>query len=71
MLRSKNAESKTPHFRSLNQDIVAWSQEGKCGLKYVIHILERKRDDSLALSESSPYGSPALRKALIARSMSS
>jgi hypothetical protein len=37
MLRSKNAESKTPHFRSLNQDIVAWSQEKKCGLKYVIY----------------------------------
>ena len=30
----KNAEPKTPHFLSLNQDIVAWSQEEKCGLKY-------------------------------------
>jgi len=27
----------TPHFLSLNQDIVAWSQEEKCGLKYAIH----------------------------------
>ena len=25
-------------FLVLNQDIVAWSQEEKCGLKYVIHI---------------------------------
>jgi hypothetical protein len=30
----KNAEAKTPHFLSLNQDIVAWSQDEKCGLKY-------------------------------------
>jgi len=35
MLRRKKAEPKTPHFLSLNQDIVAWSQEEKCGLKYV------------------------------------
>jgi hypothetical protein len=28
----------TPHLLSLNQDIVAWSQEGKCGLKYVMQI---------------------------------
>ena len=26
----------TPHFLSLNQDIVAWSQEEKCVLKYVM-----------------------------------
>jgi hypothetical protein len=34
----KKAEPVTPHLLSLNQDIVAWSQGGKCGLKYVIHI---------------------------------
>ena len=26
-----------PHFLSLNQDIVAWSQVEKCRLKYVMH----------------------------------
>jgi hypothetical protein len=36
MLRSKKAEPRTPHFLSLNQDIVAWSQEKKCGLKYTV-----------------------------------
>jgi len=39
MLGRKKAEPKTPHFLSLNQDIVAWSQDEKCGLKYVIHTL--------------------------------
>ena len=37
MLRRKNAEPVTPHFLSLNQDIVAWPEEEKCGLKYVIY----------------------------------
>jgi len=32
----KKAEPKTPHFLSLNQDIVVYSQEQKCGLKYVM-----------------------------------
>jgi hypothetical protein len=36
MLRRKKTEPRTPHFLSLNQDIVAGSQGGKCGLKYVI-----------------------------------
>ena len=36
MLERKKAELKTPHFLSLNQDIVAGPQEGNCGLKYVI-----------------------------------
>ena len=36
-------------------DIVGITEMQKCGLKYVIHIL--------ALSDSSPYFSPALRKA--------
>jgi hypothetical protein len=35
----KKAEPVTPHFLSLNQDIVGWPQEVKCGLKYVIHSL--------------------------------
>ncbi len=33
-VEKKKAEPRTPHFLSLNQDIVAWSQEEKCGLKY-------------------------------------
>jgi len=37
MLKRKKAEPKTPHFLSLNQDIVPWSQDEKCGLKYVMH----------------------------------
>jgi hypothetical protein len=36
-IEKKKAEQKTPHFLGINQDIVAWSQEGKCGLKYVIY----------------------------------
>ena len=35
MLRRKKAEPKIPHFLGINQDIVAWAQEEKCGLKYV------------------------------------
>jgi hypothetical protein len=35
-VEKKKAELKTPHFLSLNQDIVVYSQEQKCGLKYVI-----------------------------------
>jgi hypothetical protein len=37
-VEKKNAEPKTPHFLSSNQDIVARSQKEKCGLKYVMHI---------------------------------
>ena len=37
-VEKKKAEPKTPHFLSLNQDIVAWSQKRKCGLRDVIHI---------------------------------
>jgi len=36
-VEKKKAEQKTPHFLGLNQDIVVWSPEEKCGLKYVIH----------------------------------
>jgi len=34
-VEEKKAEPKTPHFLSLNQDIVAWPQRQKWGLKYV------------------------------------
>jgi hypothetical protein len=33
MLRRKKAEPKTQHFLSLDQDIVAWSQEAKVWIK--------------------------------------
>ena len=36
-VEKKKAEPKTPHFLSLNQDIVARSEKVKCGLKYVMH----------------------------------
>jgi hypothetical protein len=35
-LWNKKAEPGTPHFLSLNQDIVAGSQKVKCVLKYVM-----------------------------------
>jgi hypothetical protein len=35
-LEKKKAEPKTPHFLSLNQNIVASPQDEKCGLKYVM-----------------------------------
>ena len=35
-VEKKKAEPRTPHFPGLSQDIIAWSQEGKWGLKYVI-----------------------------------
>jgi len=38
---NKKAEPRTPNLLSLNQDIVAWSQEEKCGLKYVIQTLSK------------------------------
>jgi hypothetical protein len=34
-VENKKAESNTPHFLSLNQDIVSGSQDEECGLKYV------------------------------------
>ena len=34
-IEKKKAEPRTPHFLSLNHDIVARSQEEKCRLKYV------------------------------------
>ena len=35
-VEKKKAEPMTPHFLSLKQDMVAYSQEGKWGLKYDI-----------------------------------
>jgi hypothetical protein len=35
----KKAEPKTPHFLSLNQDIVDGSQEQKCELKYEVQTI--------------------------------
>ena len=37
---TKKTEPKTPHFLSLNQDIVAGSQKEKFELKYDIFSLE-------------------------------
>jgi len=45
-VEKKKAEPKTPHFLSLNQDIVAWSQEEKCRLKYEI-FSQSKRSTEL------------------------
>jgi len=41
-VEKKKAKQKTPHFFSLNQDIVPWSSEEKCELKYVIYIFSRQ-----------------------------
>jgi hypothetical protein len=34
--------AEAPHLLRLNQDIVAWSQKQKCGLKYVIYTFGKK-----------------------------
>ena len=34
-VEEKKAEPKTPHFCSLNQDVVAWSKEAKWGVCYL------------------------------------
>jgi hypothetical protein len=44
----KKAEPMTPHFLSLNQDIVARSQKQECGLKYEILSQPEKRKELLA-----------------------
>jgi hypothetical protein len=55
-VEKKKAEPKTPHFLSLNQDIVAWSQQEECALKYVmlslggqsgLQILRKKAEPKL------------------------
>jgi hypothetical protein len=33
-VEKKKAEPMTPHFFSLDQDIVTWSQDEKCALNY-------------------------------------
>jgi hypothetical protein len=45
--QKKKAEPKSPHFLSLNQGMVAWSQEEKCGLKYVISSFQTKRQSRI------------------------
>jgi hypothetical protein len=42
-VEKKEAEPRTPHILSLNQNIVAVSEWQKCGLKYVIQIASRPR----------------------------
>jgi hypothetical protein len=37
-VEKKKAEPKTPHLLTLNQDIVACSEEQNWGLKYEIYI---------------------------------
>jgi hypothetical protein len=41
-LEKQKAESKTTHFLSLNQDIVARPKEAKCALKYVMRSYMRQ-----------------------------
>jgi hypothetical protein len=40
-VEKKKTEQRTPHFLSLDQDIVALPQEEKCGLKYVIYTFRQ------------------------------
>jgi len=47
---TKKAEPRTPHFLSLNQDIVAWSQNEKCRLKYVMFTQSKIPTELLATS---------------------
>jgi hypothetical protein len=46
-LWNKKAEPGTPHFFSLKQDIVAWSQEVKCELKYVMFTQSKNQRSCL------------------------
>ena len=55
MLRRKKTEPVTPHFLSLNQDIVAGSQKRKCGLKYVMFSMPEKPKKLLAPSNCSEW----------------
>jgi hypothetical protein len=47
----KKAEPKTPHFLSLNQNIVDGSQEQKCELKYVIFSQSKRSTELFARSD--------------------
>ena len=51
-VEKKGAEPKTPHFLSLNQDFVAWSQEQKWELKYVIHSFDEQLQVTMDLHRS-------------------
>jgi hypothetical protein len=64
-VEKKKAEPKTPHFLSLNQDIVAGSQEEKCGLKYVMQT-SRKRAALITLHSNTEWLSYGLEKEALA-----
>lgn len=49
---TKKTESMTPRFLNLNQDIVGWSPEVKCALKYVMFTQSRKSEKLFARSVS-------------------
>ena len=49
----RKAEPKTPHFLSLNQDVVARPQDAKCGLKYVIHSLGKTEGGAYDIDSAS------------------
>jgi hypothetical protein len=51
----KNTEPRTPHFLNLNQDIVASSQDEKCGLKYDIFSQYQKPIEILSASNCSGW----------------
>jgi hypothetical protein len=60
----KNAEPRTPHFLSLNQDIVVCSQGQECELKYDIsgfgepaqvHLDLLQQPNSLLLVKRNPH----------------
>ncbi|MDH3928842.1 MAG: hypothetical protein OEV22_12965 [Deltaproteobacteria bacterium] len=53
---NKKAEPGIPHLLSLNQDIVARSQEQKCGLKYVIHSQTKNPSKLLARPNAAVGG---------------
>ena len=59
----KKAEPKTPHFLSLNQDIVAESKWQKCELTYVIHTPSLTR----ALKKRSRSSAVFLQKWMVSR----
>jgi hypothetical protein len=51
----KKAEPKTPHFLSLNQDIVAWSQEAESYLAILSSDLKVQTSQQFSLSCGDVY----------------
>ena len=49
----KKAEPKTPHLPSLNQDIVVYSQEQECELKYDMSSQNQKSIELVSASNCS------------------